>query len=193
MTTSDIKLVKLWTEAAIYFNGKFSMPLQNINGGSRYGGLFLFRINFSYRGFDVEIHTGVYELTLKNDEYTGKEITLTATKKSNRKIELSIWRKDYFDKIWPSRFRTGFQEFDKAIGIRADSKTVSYLSVIFNNKDLRQMIIDDKYRVYNIQTINGTMIVTGKGGIQIASRDQFIDEFKRFSFLLDGLGEIDFI
>jgi hypothetical protein len=193
MITRDIKLVRIWTQAASYFNGKFTMPLQNINGGSNYGGLYLFRINFNYKGFEVEIHTGVYEFTLKNDEYTGKEITITATKKSNSKIELSIWRKDFLDKIWPSRFRTGFQEFDKVIGIRADSKTESYLSIIFNNKDLRQMIMEDKYRVYNIQTIDDSMIVTRKSGIEISSHDQFVDEFKRFSILLDGVGDINFI
>ena len=64
------------------------------------GGMFLFCIDINYRELEIKIEAGILELPLKKNEYNDCIITITASKKTTEIIELSIWRKDFLDKIF---------------------------------------------------------------------------------------------
>lgn len=190
MNLKETNLVRIWTNAAQSLNGKFSMPLQKVNGGSAVGGVYLFGIDFKYKEVAIRIHAGIYELPLQKNEYNDCPISITAIKESQDSIELSIWRKDFFDKIFKSsNYITGYEEFDKVIELRASKNIERLLSLLFKNQNLRNEFITDKYRVYNIQTINKYITINRKSGLEIKTAQMIIDEFDRFSLFLDGLIE----
>ncbi|MPQ46935.1 hypothetical protein GCQ56_07890 [Marinifilum sp. N1E240] len=188
MDYNAIEIVKLWKQTAHVLGGSFSMPKQKINGGNMAGGMFLFGIEFIYRGLEINIHTGLYEFPLQKNEYNDCDIIITAKKAKKERVELSIWRKDYFDKIFGSSGRkTGYKEFDKRIGLKPSKNIEKSLSSIFKNEDLRNELIADKYRSYNLKTVDNCMTLERKSGVRVSSQESMENEFHKFSLLLDGL------
>ncbi len=184
----DIKQVQIWNDVAKKLNGTFSMPLQIMNGGSQAGGMFLFNIELLYKNVLVNLHTGLYEFPLRKNEYDDCDITITAKKETKETIELSIWRKDYFDRIFSfGNNRTGYKEFDKIIGLQSSRNLERYLSKIFENENLRGEFVNDKYRAYNISTNNGYINVNRRSSIRLKSSEMIISEFELFCHFLDGL------
>lgn len=188
MILKETKLVQIWEEAARQLSGEFSMPLQKTNGGSGKGGMYLFRILLIYRGISVTIHAGIEELTLKKNEYYDFLISISAKKESQESIELALWRKDFFDKIFrSSKSITGYMDFDNTIGIHCSQNIEKKLPSIFYRQELRTGIINDLYRTYNIQTIDNFILIERKSGFKINSARMIVEEFNRFSVFLDGL------
>ena len=188
MTLKNTKLVQLWNETADKLGGNFSMPFQRVNGGVRAGGVFLFNIEINYHNILISIHSGIDEIPLKHDEYESCEITITAKKESKENVELSIWRKDFMDRIFNvNKSRTGHRNFDKIIGLRASKNIGRYLPQIFRSKDLRDDLINDKYRMYNIQTIEKMITIQRKSALNMKNSDMIISDYKKFCSLLDGL------
>jgi len=188
MDYNSIEIVKLWKQSAHALGGSFSMPMQKINGGNMAGGMFLFGIEFIYRGVEINIHTGLYEYPLQKNEYNDCDIIITAQKAKKERVELSIWRKDYFDKIFGSSgHKTGYKEFDKRIGLKPSKNIEKSLSSIFKNEDLRNELITDKYRSYNLTTIDNYITLERKSGVRVSNKESMENEFHKFSLLLDGL------
>ena len=165
---SETFLVRLWNDAARELKGKFSMPFHWYNGGSRFGGTYTFCIELNYKNIPLKIESRILELPLKKDEYKDCEIKITAEKESFEIIELSIWRKDYIDKLFGSRKSlTGYKNLDSVIGLKASKNIETRLSKIFENEPLRKELINDKLRAYNISTDNNLITVQRKSGLQV--------------------------
>ncbi|MBI9058506.1 MAG: hypothetical protein JEZ01_12150 [Labilibaculum sp.] len=187
MIYSENEIVKLWEKSAIALKGNFSMPRQKINGGSCAGSMFLFRIELMYNGVKVNIHTGIYEYPLQKNECKDCQISITAKKDIKEIVELSIWRRDFFDKVFSRSKNTGYREFDKIIGIKPSKNIERNLSSIFKNQKLRNELINEKYRSYNLQTINKIATLERKSSVKVSSVQMMEKEFDKFSLLLDGL------
>lgn len=188
MKLKEIKIVKIWMEAAELLKGEFSMPFNRMNGGRREGGVYLAKIDIDYSNISVQIHSGFDEFPFENDEYKEFDITITAKKETRETIELSIWRKDYLDKLFGFRnTKTGYKEFDKVIGLKASRNIRRDVPKVFESKELREELINERYRAYNIQTIDGKIIIERKTSLRINSSALIITEYQKFCLFLDGL------
>ena len=187
MKLTEIKIIKIWESAAEKLNGKFSMSFQKVNGGMIDGGIYLLRIDKEYFNLSIQIHAGLGELGLKKNEYENCEITITATKKTIDNIELSIWRKDFMDRLLSSgKSNTGYKEFDKVIGLKASKNIEKHLHKIFANERLRNEFIEDNYRAYNVHSKDNIVSVQRKSSLRMGNSDMILNEFERFTRLLDG-------
>ncbi len=194
MNLEETILVKLWKITAMKLKGNFSMPFQLYNGGNIAGGIFLFCIDLNYRNIEIKIETGILELPLKKNENTGCILTITALKKSNESIELSIWRKDFFDKIFVfGKTKTGYKDFDKIIGLDASKNIEKYVPKIFENRKLREEIQNDTYRTYNISTNENLITIRRKSGLVIRNSEMIKTEYEKFCLFLDSLIDTEII
>jgi hypothetical protein len=194
MNIEETRLVKLWKETAKLLNGNFSMPYQQYNGGLSTGGLYLFCIDIYYRNVEVRIEKGILELPLKKNEYTDCIISITALKKSNESIELSIWRKDFFDKIFVfGNSKTGYKDFDKIIGLDVSKNIERYLPKIFENRKLREEIQNDRHRTYNVSTNDNVITIRRKSGLVMRNPEMIKDEYEKFCLFLDGLVDAEIV
>lgn len=188
MNLKETFLAKQWIEASKFLNGKFSMPFQQVNGGRITGGLYLFRIDIKYRNIDIRIHAGIPELPLTKGDLKEWHITITGTKETYEGIELSIWRKDYFDKLFKSgAIATGFKDFDKIIGLKPSKNIERFISQAFKNEILRNELVNDKYRTLNIQTVDNLITIQRKSRLKIKDTKMMINEYNGFCRFLDGL------
>lgn len=188
MNLEETILVKLWKETAKKLKGNFSMPFQLYNGGNMAGGMFLFCIDINYRNIEIKIETGILELPLKHNEYSDCIITITALKKSNESIELSIWRKVFFDKLFDfGNTKTGYKDFDKMIGLDASKNIERYVPKIFENRKLREEIQNDTYRTYNISTNDNLITIRRKSGLVMQNSEMIKTEYEKFCLFLDSL------
>lgn len=188
MNLEETLLVKLWKETAKKLKGNFSMPFQLYNGGNMAGGIFLFCIDINYRNIELKIEAGILELPLKKDEYTGCIITITALKKSKESIQLSIWRKDFFDKIFDfTNTKTGYKDFDKKIGLDTSKNIEKYVPKIFENRKFREEIQNDTYRTYNISTNDNLITIRRKSGLLMRKPEMIVTEYEKFCLFLDSL------
>jgi hypothetical protein len=184
----DTKLVQVWKDATRQLNGEFTRPLQVMNGGSMNGGMFLFNIKINYKNILVNIHTGLYEFPLRKNEYNDFQITITAQKESKENIELSFWRKDYMDRLFNfGKVRTGYKQFDKAIGLQSSKNIVRHIPRLFKNTDLREQFINEKYRAYNVRIIDNFINVNRKSAIRLDKPEMIVSEYNQFCKFLDGL------
>jgi len=184
----DIKQYQIWNDVANKLNGTFSMPLQIKNGGSSAGGMYLFNIKLLYKNVLVNVHTGLYEFPLRKNEYNDCDITITAKKETKENIELSIWRKDYIDRLFSfGKTRTGYKKFDKIIGIQSSRNVARCLPKIFESEDLREVFINDNYRAYNVSTKDCFINVNRRSSIRLENSELIISEYKLFCQFLDGL------
>jgi len=187
MKLKETFLAKQWIETSKFLGGEFSMPYQQVNGGLPRGGLYHFRIDLKYRNVNVRIHAGILELPLKKDEYKETDITITGTKKNNENIELSIWRKDWMDKLFNSGITTGFKEFDKIIGLKSSKNIERFISQAFKNERLRNDLINNRHSTFNIQTIDKITTIQRKSGLRIRSILMMKNEYDGFCRFIDGL------
>ncbi len=159
MDVTETNLVKLWIEATEILNGTFEMPIQTQNFGVATEGIYHFKIDVPYKHLVIRIYSGIADAELFIKDFFCN-ITIATKKPTRDKIELSIWRKDFLDKIFGNNLsRTEYEEFDKVIGLKASRNIERYLPKIFENVELRKELINDKYRTYNIQTIDSEIIV----------------------------------
>ena len=188
MNIEETILVKLWKEATKELNGNFSMPFQLYNGGNMAGGMFFFCIDINYRDIKIKIEKGILELPLKKNEYNDCIITITALKKSNENIELAIWRKDFFDKIFGfNNSITGYKDFDRTIGLYASKNVEKYLPKIFENRKLREEIQNDRCRTYNISTNDNLITIRRKSRLVMRNPEMIKTEYEKFCLFLDSL------
>ncbi len=188
MKLEETKLVKLWQETAKVLNGDFSMPFQLYNGGNMNGGIFLFCIRVNYRTVEVKIEAGILELPLSKNEINGCLITISAQKKTNETIHLSIWRKDFFDKILGlSSLKTGYDDFDRVIGLKASRNIERIVPKMFDNKELRLEIQNESLRVYNISTNDNFVTIRRKSGLIMQNTAMIENEYEKFRLFLDGV------
>lgn len=125
---------------------------------------------------------------MKKNEYSNCIITITARKKSYEKIELSIWRKDFLDKIFVyGKSKTGYKDFDKTIGLDASNNIERYLSKIFENQKLREEIQNDRHRTYNISTNDNVITIRRKSGLVMRNSEMIKTEYEKFCLFLDCL------
>ncbi|MDX9854442.1 MAG: hypothetical protein RBS81_11720 [Tenuifilaceae bacterium] len=188
MNLEESLLVKIWKEAAKELNGNFSMPLQIYNGGNMAGGMFLFCIDINYRELEIKIEAGILELPLRKNEYNDCIITITASKKTTEIIELSIWRKDFLDKIFDfGNTKTGYKDFDTIIGLDASRNIRRYLPKVFENKRLREEIQEDRLRTYNVSTNQDVVSIRRKSGLLMRNPEMIKVEYDKFCLFLDCL------
>ena len=90
MKITDTLQGKIWTKTAMQLNGELSIKYQQLNGGSRTGGVYTFKISIQYKSVPIEISCGLEELSLKNDDIKSSVITIIAKKKTTDEISLSI-------------------------------------------------------------------------------------------------------
>ena len=188
MRISETLQGKIWNDTAKQLSGKLYVTYQQINGGLPTGGLYLFKILVPYKSLIITISTGFEELALKYDEIEFSVITITAKKEKKDTIELSIWRKDFFDKIFGKGLsKTGYKEFDNVIGLKVSKNIERFLPKIFENTELRNELINDKYRTYNVQTIDGEIVIQRKSALRMKDSEMIIDEYNRFILFVEGL------
>jgi len=185
---TETYLVRIWNDAARELNGKFSMPFHWYNGGSRFGGTYTFSIELNHKNIPLKIESRILELPLKKDEYKDCPIKITAEKETFESIELSIWRKDYLDKLFNfKKSLTGYKDFDRVVGLKASKNIETRLSKVFESETLRKELINDKYRVYNISTENNLITVQRNSGLKMQNAGMFKEEFEKFCLLLESL------
>ncbi len=188
MYFENTRLVNIWKATAEILNGKFSMPFQWYNGGSSEGGLFLFCIDINYRNVEIKIEAGILELPLRKDEYTGCIITISALKNSVERIELSIWRKDFLDRIFKiGNTKTGYKDFDKIIGLKASRNIGRNLPKLFENRQLREEFMNDRYRVFNISTSDNVITIRRKSNLFMENSKMIQSEYENFCIFIDSL------
>ncbi len=188
MKPTETKIIKIWQDVADTLGGELSISYQQVNGGQSSGGLYLVRIDKLYQGVNIQIHAGFLELPLTKDEYDSGDITITATKKNSDIVELSIWRKDFLDRIFSSGIsKTGYKKFDKVIGLKATKNLERNIHRVFKDESLREEFIEDKFRAYNIQTIEGFITIRRKSSLMMKNAKMFIIEYERFIRFIDGL------
>ena len=185
---SNTKIYQKLEAAAIALNGDLSYAYQQVNGGMSTGGLYNFKIFKNWNGLELLITTSLDEIPLQNDEFDSCTINITAFKTSPNDIELSIWRKDYFDKLFGFKtYKTGYKEFDRVIAVKPSRNIERYTSKVFENQELRNELILDNYRTYNIHSKNGKIIIQRKSLLGLENKEMIIKEFKRFELFLNGL------
>ncbi len=185
MYYNDRKEVIIWKSVAKKLNGELKMHYQQINGGN--GGTFHFKTSIHYSGFNVILYSTAFELELDKDEFRPFKILITAEKNKREKIELSIWKKDLLDKIFNFGLsKTGCEEFDKIIGLKASRNIERYLYLIPKNKNLRNELLNDRYRAYNIHSKNDKVILQRKSELRMKDANMIITEYHKFILVLTG-------
>ena len=193
MEVKETNLVKMWKEASQILNGTFRMPIQTQNFGMATEGIYHFQIDIPYRNLNIRIYSGIENAKLFINNYFST-ILITAEKETIEKVELSIWRKDFFDNLLSfNKSNTGFREFDKTIGLKASRNIERYLPQIFKEKELRKELTNDKYRTYNIQTVENKIVVQRKSGLRMKNAKMIIEEYEKFKLFIDGLINVKII
>ncbi len=169
-------------------DGELSTTFQKVNGGSASGGLYMLKINKQYSNINILICTALEEFPFMHDEYTNCDITIYATKKTNTNIELSLWRKDYLDKLFSfGKSSTGYKYFDKVIGISSSRNIKRHLPKMFADNNLRKQLIEDKYRTFNVSSKDNITTVKLKSGLKMSSSEDIVEEYNRIILFLDGM------
>ncbi len=190
----NTKIYQILERAADKIEGKLTFSYQQVNGGMMTGGLYNFEIAKKWNDLDFLITSSLDELPLQKDEYNSCQVKIAAYKKSSDEIYLSIWRKDYFDKIIGFRiFNTGYKEFDKKIAIKPSKNIEKFISKAFENPDLRNELLKDRYRTYNIYSEDGRIIIQRKSALKMKNEVMIMDECRRFELFLKGLRESNII
>ena len=180
--------------AADKLSGKLTFSYQQVNGGMMTGGLYNFVIATDWNGLNLQITSSLDELPLQKGEYDSCNIKITAYKESPNETNLSIWRKDYFDRIFGfGILKTGFKDFDKIIALRSSKNMERYIRKVFESQSLRTELINDKYRTYNIQSDKGKIIIQRKSALQMKNKEMIIDDYNRFGLFLTGLKDANII
>jgi len=107
---------------------------------------------------------------------------------------LSVWRKDFFDKIFEfGQTKTGYKDFDQIIGLNASKNIERYVPKIFENSRLREEIQNDRYRTYNVSTNNNVITIRRRSGLAMRTSEMIKVEYEKFCLFLDSLIDSEII
>lgn len=194
MDLTNTKIIRLLDSVSKTIEGRLSISSQQINGGSPCGRLYHVRIEKEYHDLNTQIYTTLNEYTLNKDEYTKCNMKILATKQIKEKVEISIWRKDIFDKIFSlNRNTTGWKDIDSVLQINTSKVIECKLFKMFANESLRKDFISDKYRAYNVSTDKNILKIQRKSALQFETTEKIVAEYNRFTRFLDGLLIADII
>jgi len=190
----NTKIYQILESAADKLGGKLTYSYQQLNGGMMTGGLYNFVIATNWNGLSLQITSSLDELPLQKDEYDSCQIKITAYKKSPNETNLSIWRRDYFDRIFGfGILKTGFKDFDKIIALKSSKNIEKYIRKVFENQSLRTELINDVYRTINIHSDKGKIIIQRKSALRMKNKEMIIDDYNRFGLFLTGLKDANII
>jgi hypothetical protein len=181
------KIYQMLERTAEKLGGKLSYKYQQVTL-SVGGGAFNFVIAKKMFGLDVHITTSLSEYPLRKDEYEYCGILITAFKPFPKEVFLSIWTKDYFDKLFGfGSIKTGYKDFDKKIGLKSSKNIERAVPKAFENPELREQLMNDNLRTYNAGYENGQIIIRAKTELRMKSEDMVAEEYRRFELFLAGL------
>ena len=188
MKLTQTKIYKMLEATSDSLDGELSTIFQQVNGVDISGGIYLLKINKQYSNINILMSTALNKYPFMHDEYTKCDITIYATKKTNSNIELSLWRKDYLDKLFSfGKSPTGYKDFDNIIAISSSRNIKRHLPTIFADNNLRKQIIEDKYRVFNVSSKDNITTLKMKSGLKMSSSEDIVEEYNRIILFLDGL------
>jgi len=178
------KLKKLWKDLSNENEGDFSFKdliQANVNTW-----IYVLKLNLKYKGYSINIEQPLFILSKK--EYSVKHLVFKIEKESKNKFYLSIWKKDFFDRIFSiNKVRTRDNEFDKKFGIK--SNNTRFAIPFFNDKEIREIFLKDENLFFRVFTENQMLTVLMKHTLFIDSKDKFNKLYSTFKTLVDKLIE----
>jgi hypothetical protein len=188
MPLEEIKLVKIWHQASEILHGKLDVSFKRRFDNSHNEGLYRLNLDLIYKNIPVNIHSAVAEFSMIYNQIKSFPIAFSIEKETNEIIELSIWRKDFIDRIFKAKsLQTGYAQFDKVFGLKASKNIKPLLSKIFENNELREALINDNYGTFNIQTTDHKLNIQRKSVISIKEKGILERQYREFCLILDGL------
>ena len=99
------KLRKNWKDLSDSSNGKYHF--KEYSKARVKAGIISAKVEFDYKGLMVLIHQGIFQGS--RGHFNFKPIEISSNLNKNLTFQFSLWRADYFDKIF-SLNRIGFDE-----------------------------------------------------------------------------------
>jgi hypothetical protein len=142
----------------------------------------------------IEYKNGIIsinQLFIKEDSENGypQKLIFTFELINNFDFHLSINHKDFFDRIFSSkRIKLNDEVFDKQFTIQSNDKNIA-LS-IFDNFELKKLILDNETIVFNISTEDGKTKITLKNMLQkVYSIEEYKDYLRNMKIIIDILNK----
>ena len=171
----------IWENFSKKINGKFNFKESiraNVNGP-----IYTYKIISNLNDYELKINQTVYIIAGGNDQPTAQEYVLS--KESNREIHFSIWRKDFFEKLFGlNKADTGDQEIDKNFSLKTNNKRLKEL--FKTDEKLRNMLTSKKY-LFFIETRKRVLTMKLKRIGIVKSVEDFDNDIEILKLVLDSI------
>ena len=137
--------------------------------------------NNIYKFFQFFIQTESYE------KEVGKPYKLNCLyeRSSSRKTELSIWEREFFDKIFKTnKIASGNKLFDKTFS--AYSNNNKLINIIFSDAEIQNILLNNRLLILNVSTEDNIFRISLKNMVEkVYSSDELDDMFTKFMHITE--------
>ena len=182
------KYNKTWKDFNKVINGKFTFDesiYANVDGP-----IYKFEIVNTYKEIEFIIEQAIIIRPFRNDLF--KPLTFRLRKENTQVINLSMWIKDWSDRIFGfQKIRTGNSDFDNIYCLKGKDK--NKIIGLFNSALIRKGFLNDKNLIFNIKTENNyTNIELKKVGLE-PDKDELNRMYNLFRELIKEMKFLDII
>jgi hypothetical protein len=172
-------------------NGKFEIKRLTITGGDGFDH-YTISIKTKYQDIDLELKSAFRQSPGKFEEYLIWNVGIYSEIENQSEFYLYLWRKDFFDKILGfNKSIIGYENFDSVIGFKSNNK--EDVMKFFANKEIRDLIINDKNSVFNIRFEKEILKIKLQMNQYITRIEVFKELYFKYLYYLDRLIKVGII
>jgi hypothetical protein len=175
-----------WQKTADDIGGTFQLLKQTQNAGEMIYDHYHLRIEKNIQGVKSELHSTFLKSPTINDEFYLRSLRITSDLDNQNEFYFYYWKKGLFEKIFRLNGQySSYQEFDKIIGFKTNR--LKEIQTFLAEKEIRELIINQKISVFNIQFENDLVKIKYQTSQIIWDKEILMTEYHKYEKFINRL------